>query len=209
MNDNNDRELTEMQIDALAEMGNIGASTAATSLSQMLSMPIEVKTPSVKMLDINDAAMELGGYEKIVVGMMFGFTGDFCGLMVFLIGEDFACNALTTLMMGMKEFPDLSDVGEMERSALCEIGNIMAASYLRALSQVIDSTLDLSVPSLSIDMLGAVLNGPAVAFAPVSDKLLFIEGNFTLQGEATPCNILLMPDVDAMDQIMNKLGLVK
>ncbi|MEG2144442.1 MAG: chemotaxis protein CheC [Oscillospiraceae bacterium] len=209
MINNENRELTAMQVDALAELGNIGASTAATALSQMLSMSIDVKTPEVKMLNPNEAAIALGGYERIVVGMMFSFTGDFCGLMVFLIGEEFACNALYTLMMGMKEYPDLSEAGEMERSALCEIGNIMAASYLRALSQVIDSALDLSVPSISIDMLGAVLNAPAVAMAPISDKMLFIEGNFEMQGKATPCNILLMPDEDAMDQLMNKLGIEK
>ena len=92
-------QLNEMHIDVLKEIGNIGAGNAATSLSQMLNTPVDMTTPTVRILDINDAASALGGPENVVIGILAKLGGDIEGIMnlhyliacFIIIGQNFHC----------------------------------------------------------------------------------------------------------------------
>lgn len=53
---------------------------------------------------------------------------------------------------------------EMEMSALSEVGNIIAGSYLSALSALTGLTITASIPYTSIDMAGALLSLPAIEY---------------------------------------------
>ena len=44
-------ELSPVAIDCLREIGNIGSGSAASSLSEMLGKPIEMKVPNVCVLE--------------------------------------------------------------------------------------------------------------------------------------------------------------
>ena len=57
----------------------------------------------------------------------------------------------------------------MEESLICELGNIVCGSYIRALSQLLEIEIDVSVPSLCIDMGGAILSAPLSRIAQASD----------------------------------------
>ena len=53
-------ELTKIQVDALQELGNIGAAHAATTLSTMLSAEIEMNVPEINVVDIADIYKYVG-----------------------------------------------------------------------------------------------------------------------------------------------------
>jgi chemotaxis protein CheC len=48
--------LEDLQLDALREVGNIGAGTAATALSQMIGEPVGMSVPRVRVLPLEAAA---------------------------------------------------------------------------------------------------------------------------------------------------------
>ncbi len=201
LNDYND--LNEIQLDVLREMGNIGTGNAAMALAEMLATPIDISVPTVKILDYETAMEAMGGPENMIVGLLLSFDGDINGMIMFLLEKDFAHMMINTLMGEDTETFDPED--PVSNSALTEVGNIMAASYVNAIASMTEMRINLSVPSMSIDMLGAILSVPAIHYANISDKIIMIQNE--LQGNNTSASnhILMLPDVESLQKIMTAL----
>lgn len=84
-------------------------------------------------------------------------------------------NAVLERMFGEAEVENLAS-REIQRSALLEIGNIMISSYINTISDLSELQLKLSVPDLSVNMLGGILSVPMVELAYQTNKLMTIEG---------------------------------
>ena len=198
-------DLNNMQVDMLREIANIGTGNAATSLASMLQRTINIQVPRISFLDYESVSKELGGPESLMVGMMLSLSQDVSGMMMFLMKEEFAHMVLNSLLG--QSFSSFTEVDEMGLSAMQEIGNIMAASYVNAISQISGMTIEISPPDICIDMVGSILSVPAIHFANISDKVIFIEDQFEGGGADENSNILLIPDVDSLGRLISKLGL--
>lgn len=198
-------DLNEIQMDVLKEIGNIGAGNAATSLADMLMTPIDISVPVVRILDYEEATERLGGPETMIVGLMIQLEGDFQGMIMFLLEKEFAIHTLNTLMG--TEINSFTELDEVALSAFKELANIMAASYVNAIASMTGMRIDLTVPDLCIDMLGAILSVPAIHYANISDKIILIEGEFNGEDSKSTNHVLLLPDVESLDKIMSVLGI--
>jgi len=201
----NYNELNDMHIDALREISNIGSGNAASSLAMLLSDQIDVAVPVVRILDYEQVMEQLGGPEQMIVGLLICLGGDVEGMIMFLLHQNFA-NSLLGTMLG-EEPPSMGEMSEMDYSALQEVANIMAASYVNAIAELTGFTINLSVPSMCVDMLGAILSAPAINYANISDKIIFIEDKFNGKDINAPNHILLIPDMESLDKIMTSLGI--
>jgi len=105
------------------------------------------------------------------------------------------------------EFDGYSELDEMDKSTIQEVGNIMAASYINAMAALTGLSIDLSVPTMNIDMAGALLSVPAIYYANISDKIILIEDEFDHDKDGASSHILLIPEVDGLEKIMESLGL--
>ena len=197
--------LSPIHLDVLKEIGNIGSGNAATALSQMLNTPVDMNIPVVKILDISELADTLGGPENQVVGILFSLSNEFEGMMMFITEKQFAHLVLNVLMG--KKFDKFEDLGEMDISAIKEVGNIMVSSYIRAISQITNMGIGLSPPSIAIDMAGALLNVPAVEIEKYGDKALFIQDGFINNNNKVTSYLLLIPEVGYLQKIFKILGL--
>lgn len=198
-------ELNAMQMDVLREIGNIGTGNAATSLASMLSKPVNIQVPKISILDFDTVTNNLGGPENMIVGLLFALQGDVTGMMMFLLQKDFAHMVLNTLLG--QSLNSFQEIDEMGTSAMKEIGNIMAAAYVNAIAQLTNMVIDISVPDICIDMCGAILSVPAIHFANIGDKIIFIEDQFESDELSAVSQILLIPEVDSLNQIMLNLGI--
>jgi len=91
-------------------------------------------------------------------------------------------------------------------SALNEIGNIVAGSYLTAIATLTNMKIISSVPNMTIDMVGALLSVPAIEFGKYGDKLLLIESQFGEMDFVTGY-FLLIPEYESYDKILSSLGM--
>lgn len=198
-------DLSDLHIDALREIGNIGSGNAASALAMMLSDQIDIQVPTVRILDYERVMEELGGPEQMIVGLLLCLEGDVNGMIMFLLHQNFA-NTLLEGLMG-QPVDENAEMDEMAYSALQEVANIMAASYVNAISDLTGFTIDITVPSMCVDMLGAILSTPAIHYANISDKMIFIEDKFSGKDLNAPNHILLIPDVDSLEKIMEALGI--
>lgn len=197
-------ELNPMHMDVLKEIGNIGSGNAATALSSMLSREVDMHVPVVQVLDYSDAIEFLGGPENVVVGMLVRITGDIEGMIMFILQSSFA-ETVINAFFGI-ENPQVTEMDETQRSAITEIGNIMAGSYVGAISSLSGMFINISVPSLTVDMVGAILSVPAIEFAAVSDKVLFIDESFVIGNQSIRSNMILIPEIDSLAVMLKRLG---
>jgi len=201
----NINNLNSILIDVLKELGNIGSGNAATALAQMLDKRIDMAVPQVKIVDFNNVPEILGGAEVPVIGIYFAMEGDVVGNIMFVLNLDSAKNLVKLLFRRDYEQDNLDD---MDMSALSEIGNILAASYINSLSSLTGLSLKISVPSISMDMAGAILSVPAVQFGHMGEKVLFIETEFEENNNQVNGDLFLIPDIDSFDKILISLGVI-
>ncbi|MDE6591839.1 MAG: chemotaxis protein CheC [Oscillospiraceae bacterium] len=204
----NMHDLNAVHFDVLREIGNIGQGNAASSLSEMLGMSIDISVPTVRLLEMDETVQYLGGPENIVLGMLVGLSGDIQGMMLYVLQKGFATTMINTIFG--KNVQELTDFDEMDLSFVQEIGNILAGSYVNALSSLSGLTIDISVPNISIDMAGAILAVPAVEFAHIGSKVLFIDDNFMFASEKASnevkSNMILVPELKSLDTLFERLG---
>ena len=200
----NFEELSPVAIDCLREIGNIGSGNAASALSAMLSKPVQMHVPDVRVLDYQAAIDEVGGPEKVITGILVTFSGDIKGMIMFLLEDAFAKIVVNTFMG--KDNVDVLMMDETDFSAVKEMGNIMGGSYLNALAALAGFTVSMDVPSMTVDMMGAIMNAPMIEFSEVGDKVLFIDDGFIIDGVSINSSIILIPEMESLDILMKKLG---
>ena len=204
MNLNSYDQLNSLEIDTLKEIGSIGTGNAATSLSQILGKAVRITLPEVRIMEYNEAIEWIGGPETVTAGVLVKMGGQLNGIMLSVQQLDFV-NMVLDSMLGT-HIEDYSQLDEMGRSALIEIGNIMISTFINALSSLANISVDLTVPAFALDMQGAILAVPMAEYGGTSDYIMTIGGNLSCEGREMPCRLLLSPDIRSLNFLLRKLG---
>ncbi|MGE6258774.1 chemotaxis protein CheC [Heyndrickxia sporothermodurans] len=203
-----DGRFSNIHLDILKEIGNIGAGHAATALSMLLNKKIEMKVPSVRIVPFKEI-MELGGgAENVVVSVFLRIEGDVKGNMFFILpieqGERFIRQMLGDSTFTLSELP----YSELGISAAQELGNILAGSYLTAFSDFTKLDLLQSVPALSVDMFGAIISFGLLEASQVSDYAIVIDTALYEADSSSSVDghFFLLPHPESFQIIFESLG---
>lgn len=186
------------------EISNVGVGNAATALSQMLNTSVEIRVPSVKLLEISDVPDHLGGDDKAVLGMFLKMLGDAKGNMLLIYPIESAERMVSLLLQQDIKGEEL--FSELSLSALKEVGNILASTYLSALGTMLNINLICSTPSISYDMAGAIIDYTLIELCSAEDKALVVETEFFLRGDEVKGNFFLIPDPGSLEVILAAAG---
>ena len=197
-------ELSSLELDTLKEIGSIGTGNAATSLSALIGKPVRIQQPEVRIMEYNEAIEWIGGPEPITAGVLVGMSGQLSGIMLSVQQLDFVNLVLESMME--RTIKDYMELGEIERSALTEVGNIMISTSINALSGLADLDIKLTVPAFTVDMQGAIMAVPMAEYGGQSNYIMTIGGNFICNGKEIPCRLLLSPDIRSLNFLLRKLG---
>lgn len=198
------QNITDEEMDMLREAGNIASGNAMTSLSKLIDSTLDMSVARVRIENIQGLPDVLGDAEEVIAGMLINVYGDL-NAMLLLAFETESALAIINRMLG-KELKDLSEMGELECSALCETGNILAGTYLCALNTFTGLKLDVSTPQMAIDMAGAIMSYPAIEFVYNDDSMLFIETDFEdVHGFLNGTYILIL-DNASYNRVIDSLG---
>ncbi len=202
-------EFSDMEFDVLKEISNIGAGNATTAISTMMNLKVDMHVPVIKFLEFKELAEVIGGAENLVVGILLALQSDIDGMMMFVMEKKAAEEIVNNILPGAGggEPTGEKEFTEMELSVLQELGNIIAGSYLSAISSLTNMCITSSVPYLSVDMAGAILSVPAIEYGKVSDKALLIQSEFGDKSMSVDGYFILIPTLDAFEKIFKSLGL--
>ena len=201
------RDLKESQLDAMREVANIGAGHAATALSQMTNRKIMITVPRVNVRPLEEASDIVGTPDQVTAAVLMHMMGDLTGRALLMFPEGAAKTLCDFLLR--RELGTTQVFGEMERSSIKEAGNILASAYLNALSDFMGMMLVPSVPSLVIDLNGAVLTSAHLNFGHDRDYAFCVETSFRVEGTSDPMggHFLLLPDMASLRSIFDAIRL--
>ncbi|MCR5797207.1 MAG: flagellar motor switch phosphatase FliY [Eubacterium sp.] len=140
--------LSSDESDALGEIANISMGTAATTLSVLVNNRVEITTPSLSYIKIEDLK-ELS--EAPCVFIYISYKSGLQGRNVLIIRER-DVKVITDLMMGGDGTNTEAELTELHLSAICEAMNQMMGSAATSMSSMLDEVVDISPPtSVKVD----------------------------------------------------------
>ncbi|MBT2681376.1 chemotaxis protein CheC [Bacillus sp. ISL-35] len=204
------KSISDIHLDILKEVGNIGAGHAATALSTLLNKKIDMKVPSVRVVSFDEVMELAGGADNVVASVFLRIEGEAPGSMFFILPLPQAEKYIRQLTKNQSfSFSDEQD-NELALSALQELGNILSGSYLSSLSDFTNLSMYPSVPALSIDMVGAVISFGLLELSQVSDYAIVIDTALDEEDAKLPESVrghfFLLPDPDSFHIIFSALG---
>jgi chemotaxis protein CheC len=203
---NND-DLTNMKIDVLTEIGNIGAGNATTSLSVLLQNNLRMEMPVVKITSFDEVPEMIGGAETVVSAVLTHFNGDVSGMILFVLELNEAKN-LAGSMLNKTYDEGFTQFDHMDKSALKEVGNILMSSYLSSISTLTNLQVHTDPPAICVDMAGSVLDLPLIELGQIGDNALIIDSKFMDKDEPIDGFLMFVADEESYDKIFKSLGII-
>ena len=172
------KQLDAFHLDLICEVANIGAGHAATSLSQMLNHRIDMAVPNVTIASFSDI-LNVDDADTPVAAIYLKVNGALTGHLFIM----FHLDDLGTLMKPVLKDDGFQSDHLMENSlyvsVLGEIGNIMAGSYISALSDFSGENSFLSPPIVCVDMKSAILSEGLLDLSMYDDSAMVINAVLT------------------------------
>jgi chemotaxis protein CheC len=195
-------EFTPVQLDALQELANIGAAHSATTLSMMLNCHVNMNVPEIDIVDIANMGQLLT--DEITTLVVFELQGDIPqgGFLVLHFPGDSAVRTANILIgSGDSAMPP----GEMDQSAILEVGNIMISSFLSATSDLLGIMMLPSPPVLVVDMTHAVIESLIAGMTIEVDDVVLFRINLSSEEHKIAANILIFLEISTLQMVAKML----
>jgi chemotaxis protein CheC len=190
---------SDLQLDALREIANIGSGTAGTALAAMLGRSVDLSVPHVEAVPLVAAVEAVGEPDRPTTAALLPIMGDMDGVVLLLFRPD-AADALCRLL-GVEPGTEVGD------SALSEIGNVLGTSYLNSIAAMTGLALEPRPPEVVTDVLGAIVSSVLTHVAGGDDVALLLDTQLRVEDEECAVSFLLVPEGDGVQELLTRLGL--
>jgi chemotaxis protein CheC len=190
---------SDLQLDALRELANIGSGNAGTALSSMLGKSVDISVPTAAALPLAEAVAIAGEPDELRYGVVVPVVGDFEAIVVLLFPEPDA----RTLCGIYGIEPSTADGYSM----LGEVGNILGTNYINVLAQMVGMELEPKPPQVVEDMLGSILSTVLIGRGDDIDEALILDSDLLVEDENCSLSFLLLPNHGGIKELLGRLGL--
>jgi chemotaxis protein CheC len=190
---------TDMQLDALRELANIGSGNAGTALGQMLGKTVDISVPTAAVLPLAEAVAIAGQPDELRHGVVVPIVGDMDAIVVLLFPD-----ADARTLCGIYGIEPSTPDG---KSMLGEVGNILGTSYINVLAQMVAMDLEPAPPQVVEDMLGSILESVLLGRGEDIDAALILDSALEVEEEECSLSFLLLPAEGGIRQLLERLGL--
>jgi chemotaxis protein CheC len=201
-------ELSDLQKDALRELGTMGAGHAASALTDLLEKPIFMKVPSIKFVNIKSIPNHLKdsfGDPQVAIISTNNITELFYTVLV-LFDKDTVDEILSHEAPPEDDIEALMEFSTMFMSLLEEFGSIISIKYIQSLNLFLNIPNSLPTqPKLRIGDLDSLKEFELKEFQRDS-KVIFIECDIYSEDEAhIKAECVLIPHTETYDRFFGAL----
>lgn len=152
-------QLTDVEKDAIGEVGNISMGSSATTLYSLVNRKVNITTPTVELAQWESL---LDMYEKPCVFIQIKYTVGLDGTNILVLKEH-DVKVITDLMMGGDGTNTDGELGELHLSAISEAMNQMMGAAATSLSTMLSTVIDISPPEATLLDLTKIKSGGDIA----------------------------------------------
>jgi chemotaxis protein CheC len=196
--------LSELELDALTELVNLGVSNAASSLRELVREEILLSVPKVVVVTRKEAIANLGARDsRPLVAVHQDFDGDLRGRALLIFPE---AKSMELVRAIVGNDLSLEDIMELEQEALAETGNILLNACLATIANTLQRTLRISLPE--------VVRGQGTEFFDLTqspnlgDSVIFIYINFSFRSRDLQGYIAMLLDLPSLAMLKSLLGVL-
>ncbi|HAG68527.1 MAG TPA: chemotaxis protein CheC [Lachnospiraceae bacterium] len=197
--------LTEMHISALKEIGNIGAGNACTALAGFMNTLVDMTVPNIRMLDPAMVNKMISVDKGQVLGIKVGIKEDLNGMLINIVSREFASRLINVYYP--KEFNSIGELDDMDRSVLCEMGNITSGACANSLATLTGMVVDIQPPEAYTCTVSELLKMPVDAFSQNGEKVVVLDEEFKVERTELSSHLFLILDGDSLNRVFTKIGL--
>lgn len=204
-----DFDLNNEQLDALKEIGNIGAGNAAVALSQLLNKKVMINVPRIRLLSIDKISESEFMIEPVEVSIAVSLKilGVLKGGMLVLFSQKSALLMIDVLLgrkTGTTQF-----LTTVDTSAIAESSHILSSSYLNAVGELL--LIHRLIPLISqvaIDKMER-LNKFLIKgfFGPQDTCILPIENHLIIEDKEVDLSVTFLLEKESIKKILSIVGL--
>lgn len=186
-------ELSELQLDALVEIFNMGVCNAASAMSSIVNEEVTMSVPTITFQSRNDAATTLGNKEsRSICGVIQRYQGAFNTDAILMFPEEQSLE-IVRLMVG--DSVSNEELTEMEQEAMSEIGNIILNACVGTLANIFQRELEGSLPTYHVGSSSDILE---VNNNSTEDLVMMLHIDFALEKHKIHGYVAFLLDMSAL-----------
>ena len=192
--------MSDLEADSLMEIFNIGVGHAAAAMSDIVNEEVRMSVPSIRITTRSEAADELGAGLSLC-GISQQYKGAYATEAILMFPET-ASFEIVRMMVG--DLVPAHELGEMEREAMSEIGNIVLNACVGTLANMFQKELHGSLPVFRVGSIEEILD-------PGRDKcdpsVLMLRIDFSLERQQIEGYLAFILDMSALRDLREQVRL--
>ena len=203
MNIDYDR-LSELQIDALGEVANIGAGNSASALADLFGDKVMLSVPKVRIISFEDVKERIEDTDSKWIAVNLKVVGQVRGeVMLLFPWEEGLALAATLRKEGQGSTTELSG---WDRSMLAEIGKVVGDAYIQAIGKMMNLSLTAVFPDVSSGNRKDLSNHGFNGLAGREGVAIYAETEFDGRSNKIKANLLFIPSGEFLEVMWQALG---
>lgn len=192
--------LSELQLDAVTEIVNIGMGKAADALSTMLGEEVLLSVPRLTFYRRAQAVSHLREQvASALSGVKQRFEGGLAGDALLLFPED---KSLEIVRLLLRDTVPAEDLTEFEQEALCEIGNIILNAGIGSMGDAFQVNMESSLPSFQSGEIAGIVGGDE---GDEHGIVMLLRVDFDVRHHEIRGYVLYVLDVDGLDALKTQI----
>ena len=191
----------ELYYDTLKEVCSFGAGHAASNLSNIIEKKVVITVPEVHMRSVKEQMSLIGDESKVVVMVNSQFELGENGTLFYLATLDDAKS-----VVGAMACMRIGEFGELEKSAMVEIGNILSGAIVSSVSNFIEEKIFFDPPNLYIDPPYKILDATLGKQIRNVNPILFVSVDISVEEEKISSTLLFVPLFDLVAKVWDKMS---
>ena len=193
-------KISKLQIDALKEVMSIGMAHSGSALSKLIDEKIDVKLKSLDLVPLSEISANMGNRNVLSTGVYLRIMGDILGTTLLVLPREnalFIVDVLNKRKQGTTKILDRED-----RSGLEEVGSILTASFLNAVSDFLGFKLYPSTPVTVFDVAGSIVNFVLIGVKKSVEFGLLVHVEFSGNQGIISGNFILLMDSESLRNLI-------
>jgi two-component system chemotaxis sensor kinase CheA len=194
-------DITKEELNEFNLISNMGAATAAESLSKILSRRIDLAIPEVKITPIEKIPDFLGNLDEPYMGVLLGIEGEINGTLLLVLQESVGYD-LVDMLYGKSESAE-KELSEDGVSALKELTNIIGSSILNVYAEKSMLVVKPNVPTFVHDFLQSIIDSILVMHNMDHEYAIVMETAFYFEDDRVVGNLMILPEAESLKKLVS------
>ncbi len=126
-------------------------------------------------------------------------------MLISIVSKEFASRLINVYYP--KTINNLNDIDDMDRSVLCEMGNITSGACANSIATLSGMVVDIVPPEAIPCSISQLLKIPVDAFSKGGEKVVVIDEEFKVERSELSSHLFLILDSASLNKVFQAIGL--